>query len=174
MARQGIDFSKVTLRDALDLAILVDEEAAERYEEFAVQLQVHHTPEAATFFHRIAEDEAVHVEELRERRTRLFHETPAAVPCCLAWGVKAPDYDEVRAFMTLRQAVETVVHAEEKADTFWSAALSRTTDAEARALFRELHEEELRQEERMKTRLATLPPDPELGGDDVADEPTAH
>ena len=174
MATKGIDFSKVNLCDALDLAILIDEEAAERYEEFSLQLQVHHTPEAAVFFHRMAEDQGVHADELRERRTRLFPEGPRSVPPSLTWGVKAPDYDEVRAFMTLRQAVETVVHAEEKADRFWTAALDRASDPEARALFRELHEEEVRQEERMKCRLATLPPDPGLCGDDVADEPTAH
>ena len=42
-----IDFASLTLQDALDLAILIEEEAKERYEEFAENLSLHHTPEAA-------------------------------------------------------------------------------------------------------------------------------
>jgi rubrerythrin len=174
MATQGIDFSKLTLRDALDLAILIDEEAAERYEEFAVQLQIHHTPEAAAFFHWLAQGEAVHVDDLRGRRTLLFHETPCCVKRACACGVKAPDYDDVRAFMTVRQALETAVHAEERADAFWDQAMAQAADPEVRALFRELHDEEIRQEEWLKRSLGALPPDPELSADDFADEPTEH
>jgi len=34
----GIDFASLSLKDALDLAVLVEEEARERYEEFADQM----------------------------------------------------------------------------------------------------------------------------------------
>ena len=50
MATQGIDFSQLSAQDALDLAILIEEEAEERYQEFAHQMDVHHTPDAAGFF----------------------------------------------------------------------------------------------------------------------------
>ena len=46
----GVDFDRLTLRDALDLAILVEEEARDRYQELASQLIIHHTPAAAAFF----------------------------------------------------------------------------------------------------------------------------
>jgi hypothetical protein len=49
-----IDFASLTLQDALDLAILIEEEAKERYEEFADNLSLHHTPEAAHFFTTMA------------------------------------------------------------------------------------------------------------------------
>ena len=50
-----IDFSKLSLQDALDLAILIEEEAKDRYQEFVDQLELHHTPQAASFF-RFMED----------------------------------------------------------------------------------------------------------------------
>ena len=50
----GIDFSALTLKDALDLAILIEEEARERYEDFADQMEQHHTPEAGRFFRFMA------------------------------------------------------------------------------------------------------------------------
>ena len=174
MTTQEIDLSRVTLRDAYDLAILIEEEAAERYEELASQLELHHTPEAAAFFHTMAEDKAAHVDTLREQRFGLFPHTPCRVCASQVLGVKAPDYDDVRAFMTLRQAMETAVHADKRADTFWCSAAERTMDAEARELFRELHAEETREEERVKTCLCALPPEPALRADDVADEPTEH
>ena len=45
-----IDFANLSLMDALDLAIFIEEEAKERYTEFYDQIVVHHTPEAAAFF----------------------------------------------------------------------------------------------------------------------------
>ena len=43
----GIDFAALSLKDALDLAVLIEEEAKERYEDLAEQMELHHTPEAA-------------------------------------------------------------------------------------------------------------------------------
>ena len=43
----GIDFAVALPEDALDLAVLIEEEASERYEEFADQLADARTPEAA-------------------------------------------------------------------------------------------------------------------------------
>ena len=41
----SIDFDgNLSLRDTLDLAIYVEEEAKERYEDFAQQMEAHHTP----------------------------------------------------------------------------------------------------------------------------------
>ena len=37
MATRGIDFRALSLKDALDLAVLIEQEAEERYEEFAAQ-----------------------------------------------------------------------------------------------------------------------------------------
>ncbi len=52
-----IDFSSISLRDTLDPATAIEEEAQERYEEFAEQLEAHHSPEVAKFFRFMSENE---------------------------------------------------------------------------------------------------------------------
>ena len=64
MTIKGIDLAALSLMDALDLAILVEDEARERYEEFAFQMEQHRTPEAAKFFRYMVENESKHGDEL--------------------------------------------------------------------------------------------------------------
>ena len=42
MSTAKIDFAMLSLRDALDLGILIEEEARERYEELAAQMDDRH------------------------------------------------------------------------------------------------------------------------------------
>lgn len=91
MAIRGVDFGKLALRDALDLAILIEEEAKERYEEFTAQMEVHHTPEAASFFRFMAGNEAKHEADLQARRAKLFADAPRSVTRAMLFDVEAPD-----------------------------------------------------------------------------------
>ena len=68
---RGIDFATLTLKDALDLAVLVEEEACERYGEFADQMEMHDTPDAARFFRYMIENEEKHRIALAERAWEL-------------------------------------------------------------------------------------------------------
>ena len=85
-----IDFASLSLQDALDLAILVEEEAQERYLEFVDQMEQHHTPEAAKFFAMMARNEQKHGEELRARRHGLFGDAPRRVKPLDALGRRGP------------------------------------------------------------------------------------
>jgi rubrerythrin len=174
MTTQGIDFSKLSVQDALDLAILIEEEAQGRYEEFTRQMELHHTPEAAAFFRHMAENEAKHGAQLSERRQRLFKDAPRRVTADMLWEVEAPEYDEARAFMTPRQAMETALRAEEKAHGFFVAALPGISDAKVKRLFEELRDEEVQHQESVKKELAKLPPGPDVNPDDYSDEPVAQ
>jgi rubrerythrin len=174
MTTQGIDFSKLTMQDALDFAILMEEEAKGRYEEFTRQMELHHTPEAAAFFRRMAQNEAKHGAQLSERRQRLFKDAPRRVKPEMLWEVEAPEYDEARAFMSPRQAMETALRAEEKAHGFFVAALPRISDAGVKRLFEELRDEEVEHQNLVKKELAKLPPGPDVNPDDYADEPVAQ
>ena len=71
-----IDFSTLNLRDTLDLAIAIEEEAKERYDEFAEQLEAHRTPEVAKFFRFMSDNEVKHAEVLATQRTKLFGSEP--------------------------------------------------------------------------------------------------
>jgi erythrin-vacuolar iron transport family protein len=170
MSILGIDFAVMSLMDALDLAILIEEEAQDRYDEFGDQMEIHHTPEAASFFRFMSGNEARHGEELRQRRNRLFPGQPRTVTRAMLYDVEAPEYDQARAFMTPRQAMQSALRSEEKAHAFFVAALPRIQDPEVRALFEELRDEEVEHQALVKREMAKLPPDsgppPELFADD--------
>ena len=71
-----IDFAGLSIKDALDLAILVEDEAEERYRELADNLELHNTADAARFFRFMAGCEAKHGQELAERRAAMFGDKP--------------------------------------------------------------------------------------------------
>ena len=169
-----IDFASLSLMDALDLAVLIEEEAQERYEEFAAQMEQHRTPEAAAFFRLMAINEAKHGRELAARRSQLFGGVPATATRAMIFDVEAPDYDEARAFMSPRRAMKAALASEANAHAFFVAALPAIQNPEVRALFEELRDEEVYHQELVKTELAKLPPDSGLSDEDFVDEPTAQ
>ena len=171
---QPIDFAALSLKDALDLAILIEEEARERYEEFVDQLELHHTAEAAEFFRHMAVNETKHGEELSARRRELFGEAPRVVTRAMLWDVEAPEYHQARVFMSARHAMEVALDAETKAHDFFAAALQHVTDLEVKALFEELRDEEIEHQRLVGQHLAKLPPDDGVNPDDFADEPVSQ
>src|SRR5512142_2256146 len=171
---QPIEFSTLSLKDALDLAILIEDEARERYEEFVDQLELHHTGEAAAFFRQMAGNETKHGEELSERRKARFGDTPATVTRAMLWDVEAPEYSQARMFMSARHAMRVALDAEVKAHDFFAAALPHVTDPEVRELFEELRQEELEHQSLVRQHLAKLPPDPDVDPEGYADEPVSQ
>lgn len=174
MSTNTIDFTTLCLRDALDLAVLIEEEAKDRYEEFAAQLEAHHTPEGASFFRFMADNETKHGEQLAARRAELFGDAPRTVTRAMLWDVEAPEYDEVRAFMTQRQALEVALRAEEKAHAFFVAALPHVPNPDVKELFEELRNEEVEHRRLVETELQRLPPDSPVDPSDFEDEPVAQ
>ena len=174
MAIRGIDFTTLSLKDALDLAILIEDEAQERYEEFAAQMDQHRTPDAAKFFRYMVENEAKHGRELSARRVQLFGDALTAVSRTMIYDIEAPDYDAARAFMTPRKAMEAALASEVKAFGFFEAALPAIQDAAVRALFQELRQEEIEHQTLVKAELAKLPKDSGLSDEDFVDEPAAQ
>jgi rubrerythrin len=174
MTTKGIDFGSLVLKDALDLAILIEEEARERYEEFADQMELHHTPDAAAFFRSMAGNEEKHRSELAGRREVLFGDAPVAVTRAMLFDVEAPEYDQARAFMSAREAMQAALASETKAHAFFVAALPRVQDAQVRRLFEELRDEEVEHQGLVRKELAKLPPDSPFRPDDFADEPVGH
>ena len=173
MATQGIDFSKLTLMDALDLAVLVEDEAKERYEEFAYQMEQHRTPEAATFFRYMVENETKHGEQLAQRRQELFGSAKAVVDGTMLFDVEAPDYDAARAFMTPRAAMLAALESEKKAYAFFSSAIPSITDPKVRALFEELRDEELEHQGLVLAEIEKLPEEALVSDEDFVDPPNS-
>jgi rubrerythrin len=163
-----IDFASLSLQDALDLAILVEEEAQERY------LEQHHTEDAAKFFATMARNEQKHGEELRARRRSLFGDAPRRVKRSMLWDVEAPDYDQPRAAMSARQAMNVALASETKAHAFFVEAIPHLADPEVRKLFQELRDEEVLHQSLVREAMRGLPAGEEPDPGDYEDEPVAQ
>jgi len=171
---QELDLSKLTLKDALDLAVLVEEEARERYEEFADQMDTHHTKEAAAFFRFMAVNETKHGQDLADRRKVLFGDAPRTVSRLQFFDVEAPEYDSARAFMSPHAAMKVALQCEEKAEGFFVEALRHVTDPDVKKLFDELRVDETHHKALVEAEIAKLPPPPAVDDEDFVDEPVGQ
>ncbi len=158
----ALDFQKLSLQDALDLAILIEEEAKDRYEEFTRVVGGRYAGDASDMFREMAQNERKHGAELAARRAELFGDAPRRVTRDHLDDVEAPDRGKPRVFMSARQAMEVALASEEKAYDFFDGASREVGDAGVRALFEELRGEELRHQQLVRARLERLPPGPDL------------
>jgi rubrerythrin len=166
-----IDFRTLSLQDALDLAIAIEEEAQDRYEGFVRQVGGgRYAGDAADMFRTMAGYEARHRDELARRRRDLFGDAPRQVTAESLDDVEAPDRGKPRVFMSGRQAMEVALSSEQKAWEFFDEALRAVGDPSVRKLFEELRGEEEHHIRLVKQRLERLPPGPDLE-DDEADAP---
>jgi rubrerythrin len=167
-----IDFTKFSLVDALDLAIFVEDEAKERYEDLTAQMKGHHTEEAAEFFKFMVANESKHAEDLRTRRRQLYGDVPSKVSPNMVFEVEAPGFEEVRAFMTPREALAVALRAEEKAWAFFNEAIAALpAESEVARLFVELRAEEIEHQDLVRRQIGKLPPDSGQKVTDYEDEP---
>lgn len=169
-----IDFATLTLRDTLDLAIAIEEEAKERYDEFAEQLDAHHSPEVAKFFRFMAANEVKHAEVLAAQRSELFGNEPSTADTSMIFDIEAPDYDAARAFMSVQDALDVAFRSEVKAYDFYHQALPSVGADAVKELFVRLRDEETKHQEMIKEIKAKMPEDFNFDPDDFVDEPAAQ
>ncbi len=167
-----IDFTKLSLQDALDLAILIEDEARERYREFARVLGKRYPGDASDFFATMAVNETKHAQQLSTRRKKLFKSAKRQVDRSWFTDVEAPDYGKPRLFMSPRQAMEVALESEVKAFDFYDEAMEHVKDKDIRALFADLRAEEREHQKSIKKQMKSLPVGPDLD-EDAADEPSA-
>ncbi len=165
-----IDFRSLSLQDALDLALSIEEEAKERYEQFAKITGGRYAGDASDMFRQMAGYEAKHWAELDRKRRELFGNAPRRIGPEALDDVEAPDRGQPRTFMSARQAVEVALAAEMKAHDFFDEAVKEIGDRAVRALFEELREEEKRHVVLVGAWLAKLPAGPDVE-EGEADEP---
>ncbi|MBI2212700.1 MAG: ferritin family protein [Acidobacteria bacterium] len=171
---KDIEFATLNLQDALDLAILIEKEAAERYEELADQMSTHHTDEAAKFFRVMVVNELKHGNELAARRKQLFGDGPSRVDGAMMSEIEAPEYEKVRVFMSIEDALNVALEAEKKAYNFFVSAIEHVENADVLKLFQELRQEEIEHQEMVKSEMKKLPPRDKADIEDYADEPVGQ
>jgi len=158
----SLDFGRMDLRDALDLAILMEEEARVRYLEFSALVGGRYTGDASDTFKLMASYEEKHRTQLAARRSSLFPDAPRRVTMEMLDDAEAPDRGTPRVFMSARDAVEVALLSEEKAWTFFDQALKFVKDPGVRDLFIELRAEEAEHKKLLAGRLKKLPAGPDL------------
>ncbi|HEU4384293.1 MAG TPA: ferritin family protein [Anaeromyxobacteraceae bacterium] len=163
-------FAKLTLQDALDLAILIEEEAKERYQEFQKIVGGRYKGDASDVFRNMAVNEEKHRTALAERRHKLFKSAPRRVDRSWFEEVEAPDRGKPRVFMGPKQAFQVALESEEKAYDFFDEALKHVKDPEVKKLFEELKGEELLHQAYIKKAMAKLPAGPDVE-EEEADAP---
>ncbi len=162
-----LDFSKLTLMDALDLAALIELEAYKRYKQFVEQFGTRSTHDAGAVFESMAVNENKHCEEIAERRLALFGDQPPKVTPDDLFDVEAPEVGATRWDMSPLKAYYVALAAEKKAYDFYDQALRHVTQPDVKALFEELRDEEAEHVAMVEEIIAKLPPS---AAEDLEDE----
>jgi rubrerythrin len=152
-----LDFTRLDLRDALDLAILIEEEAKERYVAFAKIVGGRYAGDASEVFRRMAVNEEKHGTQLAELRESLFPGEPRRMTRDQVDEVEAPAMNQARLTLTSRRAMEIAIESETKAHDFFSRACRAAVDPKVRRLFMDLREEEREHEQMLRKRLPDFP-----------------
>jgi rubrerythrin len=154
----SLDFSKLDLMDALDLAILIEVEAWERYKFFTEQLGRTFPHDAASIFKTMADNEEKHGRQLSDRRQEMFGDAPLRVSTTDIFDVEAPEVGAPRWNMSPLKAFNLALASEEKAFRFYDEAVGHVSDPDVRKLFTELREEEAEHVRMVKDAIKALPP----------------
>jgi rubrerythrin len=144
-------------RAALDLAIMIEEDAAVRYEALS-SLAAADDGGAGAVFRELAVSERRHCAELGARRDvlRAGGEGRIEVSVLDAPAAEQPEAEDGTFPRTARDALAVALAAERRAEAFYRDALPRLADAAARALFEELAREEAEHVALLERRVAAL------------------
>jgi len=138
-----LDFSTLNLQDVLDIAVLVEKEAEDRYLLFADKLGHRYPGDAAAFFTMMARNEQRHGIEIAERRRVLFGDTPTRVtPNMMERDIEAPETGKSIRYMSPRHALEVAMESEIKAYEFYDRVLQGVQDSTVRNMIKSLRDEE--------------------------------
>ncbi len=139
-----LDFSTLDLQDALDIAVLIEKEAEDRYLLFADQIGRRYPGDAASFFSMMARNEQRHRVEISERRRLLFGDAPSRITAkMIGTDIEAPDPGKAVRYMSPRHALEVAMESEIKAYKFYNSILPVIQDATVRELIQSLRDEEV-------------------------------
>jgi rubrerythrin len=169
------DLSKLDLMDALDLAIIIEDDARERYEEFYRQIGTSGSNDAGMFFLQMSKNEAKHTEDLQALRKKHFQETKSRMNRTTLYEfqeIEAPEFDQAKSRMSVAQSLMVALDCEIKAFEFYNKTSTIVKNAEVKKFFEDLAKEEIEHQkmvrEIMNKSEKTL--SPEIDSDDI-DEP---
>ncbi len=165
-----LDLAKIDLQDAVDLALVIEGEARERYGKFAQLVGGRYESDADEVFRAMTALEAKHCTALAERRRQVFGDAPSRIDASALLDVEAPDWNAIRVFMGPQDALRVALDAESRAFDFFDVAARKVQDPAARVFLEEQRAEEADHCRALQAWMQMVPPGPDLEDDD-ADPP---
>jgi rubrerythrin len=138
-----VDFSKMDGRDALDISIVIEDEAQLAYEHLAEWVASDGNKEAAEFFSRMAVREKRHKTEIGDRRRELYGDAPVRHDEDAPWQAEVPDYESLGKNVSLEEAFNVAMGAETRAHDFYADAIDYIEDEAVVELFDWLRKAEI-------------------------------
>lgn len=167
-----LDFSTLNLQDALDMAVLIEKEAEDRYLLLADQIGHRYPGDAANFFTKMARNEQRHGNEISERRRLLFGDAPSRITTDMIGNdIEAPDPGKAIRYMSPRHALEVAMESEIKAYEFYNSILQFIKVDTVRELIKSLRDEEVEHQKLLNEQKARYADTLESDFDPEIDEP---
>ena len=158
--------------DLMEMAYVLESEAADRYAELADQMEVHNNHEVAEVFAKMAAIEGEHAKKVDLRPS----EGPKRAPWEYRWiGFEAPETTpskDLHYLMTPHHALILAKVNEQRAEAFYRVVARLAPTQEVRDLAAEMAEEE-REHVELVVKWLEKYPEPEVGWDDDPDPPNA-
>lgn len=150
-----LDFSMLDAMDILDLAIYVEQEAEDNYDQLAAWAK-NDNPDAASFFKKMAGWEKLHGSQVAEKRKERFGDTPAKYTSNLAWEVEVPDFDQVGSSLSLADALQLAYDAETRAREYYESVMEYISDNETLEFVTSLRDAEIQHQRLVKEQMDQL------------------
>lgn len=161
-----------TVEELLAHSKVLEEEAAERYEEIADAMEVHNNQEVAGLFRKLQEYALKHAAEVKERARGLT--LPRISPWDFKWqngsSPEGASMVDTHYLMTSYQALRLAHRAEMGAHDFYAAVAAHAKDAKVREIAAEFAEEEAGHVSMLEDWMRKHPK-PEEGWDEDPDPP---
>ena len=134
----------IDLETFLTYSVALEEEAAGRHEELADMMDVHHNPEVADTFRKLAHYSCLHAQEIRDHSKG--HTLPVIAPWDFGWedmeGPETADISSVNYMMASTHALKIAMANEQRAHDFYFGISKDAPDAGVRALAAQFADEE--------------------------------
>ncbi len=142
----------------------VETEAGERYGELADAMAEHNNPQVAAFFHRMANEAALHRAEVAELAEGA--PLPRIAPWEFEWPEAEPpetaSYEALHYRMGLREAMQLALQNENSARAWYLSMAEGSEDPQTVATALRFAEEEAGHAAALERMLAELPQEPQL------------
>jgi rubrerythrin len=157
-------------------AVVLEDEAATRYDELADTMEVHHNDEVAALFRQMASYSKLHLAEATQHAAEHAGGLPDLKPWEFDWpGAESPESGQTESthyLMTPHHALKLALAAEQSAYSFYAGVAANARSEHIRELAAEFAAEEAEHAEALEQWLQRYPAPPRAWDEDL-DPPAA-